>query len=150
MTHDDPHRHAEDGGRRADLDADRGSAALHDLLSAWIDGRLDEAGVARLDELLRASPAARDTFREWVGLDALLATMAERAPSVGDDAGASAVQEQCPPRHTSSFRAERSGDPESIVKRRTLRWIPDRRRYRGLSGMTACLVEREMGSSTAA
>ena len=89
MTHDDPHRHAEDGGRRADLDADRGSAALHDLLSAWIDGRLDEAGVARLDELLRASPAARDTFREWVGLDALLATMAERAPSVGDDAGAS-------------------------------------------------------------
>lgn len=89
MTHDDPHHHAEDGGRRADRDADRGSAALHDLLSAWIDGRLDEAGVARLDGLLRASPAARDTFREWVGLDALLATMAERAPSVGDDAGAS-------------------------------------------------------------
>lgn len=89
MTHDDPHRHAEDDGRRADRDADRGSAALHDLLSAWIDGRLDEAGVARLDELLRASPAARETFREWVGLDALLATMAERAPSVGDDAGAS-------------------------------------------------------------
>ncbi len=89
MTHDDPHRHAEDGGRRADRDADRGSAALHDLLSAWIDGRLDEAGVARLDGLLRASPAARETFREWVGLDALLATMAERAPSVGDDAGAS-------------------------------------------------------------
>ena len=89
MTHDDPHHHAEDGGRRADRDADRGSAALHDLLSAWIDGRLDEAGVARLDGLLRASPAARETFREWVGLDALLATMAERAPSVGDDAGAS-------------------------------------------------------------
>ncbi|MFM7041045.1 MAG: hypothetical protein ACKO35_02470, partial [Planctomycetaceae bacterium] len=88
MTHDDLHRHAEDDGRRADHDADRGNAALHDILSAWIDGRLDEAGVARLDELLRASPAARDTFREWVGLDALLATMAEQAPSVGDDAGA--------------------------------------------------------------
>ncbi|HBB75652.1 MAG TPA: hypothetical protein DC048_14550, partial [Planctomycetaceae bacterium] len=88
MTHDDPDRRSGDDGRRADRDADRVNAALPDLLSAWIDGRLDEAGAARLDDLLRASPAARDTFREWIDLDALLTTTAEQAPSVGDDAGA--------------------------------------------------------------
>ena len=88
MTHDDPDRRSGDDRCRADRDADWVNAALPDLLSAWIDGRLDEAGTARLDDLLRASPAARDTFREWVGLDALLATTAEQSPSVGDEAGA--------------------------------------------------------------
>lgn len=83
MIHDDVHR-ARDDGR----DADPASAALHDLLSAWIDGRLDEAGAARLDHDLRTSRAARDTFREWVALDVLLATMAEQTPSPGGDPGA--------------------------------------------------------------
>lgn len=125
MTHDDLHRHAGDDGRRRDRHADRGNAALHDLLSAWIDGRLDEAGVARLDEILRASPAARDTFREWVGLDVLLATMAEQMPSVGDDAGA--------------WR----GNPTADTARRRPRvsaWMEPRGRWRATAGWVAALA----------
>lgn len=125
MTHDDLHRHAGDDGRRRDRHADRVEAALHDLLSAWIDGRLDEAGVARLDEILRASPAARDTFREWVGLDVLLATMAEQMPSVGDDAGA-----WC-------------GNPTADTARRrpcVSAWMESRGRWRATAGWVAALA----------
>jgi hypothetical protein len=49
-----------------------------DLISAWLDGRIDAAGAARLDADLRSSPAARDTLREWIELDCLLASAASR------------------------------------------------------------------------
>ncbi len=42
-----------------------------------------------------------------------------------------------------SFRTQRSGDPESIVEFGGLRWIPDLRRWRGLSGMTARVMASE-------
>lgn len=77
--HDDPPR-ADDGGGHDGDRHDHDDTPLPDLLSAWIDGRLDAAGATRLDGALRESRAARESFREWVALDALLTTMAERTP----------------------------------------------------------------------
>ena len=63
-----------------------------DLISAWLDGRLDAAGAARLDADLRSSPAARDTLREWIELDVLLASAASRESFHEGDAAATTSQ----------------------------------------------------------
>ena len=113
MIHDDVHQRARDDGR----DADPATAVLHDLLSAWIDGRLDEAGAARLDHALRTSRAARDTFREWVALDVLLATMAEQTPSLGGDVDAWRTVP------TGDAAASRPATPERQIPRATAGWV---------------------------
>jgi len=59
------------------------------LISAWLDGRLDEAGTARLDVELRSSPAARQAFRDWIERDVLLTEAAARRDAADGKAAAS-------------------------------------------------------------
>jgi hypothetical protein len=52
---------------------------LHRLITEWLDGRLTEQDSAELQELLRTSREARDEFRRWTHLDAMLCEQAERS-----------------------------------------------------------------------
>ena len=94
---------------RPDLhDADGGWPSR---MSAWLDGRLDEQGMARLDAELRSSPAARQAFRDWIELDVLLNDVAARV-----DADATAA---------ASAAATLSVAPASVLRPRPTRvgWI---------------------------
>lgn len=58
------------------------SDELHQLIAAWLDGRITETQSAILEKELRDSPEARAEFRRWTELDAALREQSERQPDV--------------------------------------------------------------------
>jgi hypothetical protein len=61
----------------------------YQLLSGWCDGSLDDAGLERLDELLRTDPSFRDLYVKYMDQHAVLAATLLR---IGDDQ----LMVQCP------------------------------------------------------
>lgn len=58
-------------------DSNMNSHELELLIAAWLDGRLDDEGSHTLQNALRTSRAARETFRQYARLDAALHDVAD-------------------------------------------------------------------------